>query len=190
MKKVPIHAMCYTFVAAAAFWGGMWTRDYLAVKKRAEASQRPARYLDHTAPEVRSFDIQGKSWSLADQRGKVVFLDFWSTRCAPCIAGLPELQAIASRFSQRADFALYGIALDSDGETVLSFCKKRNLNWTQLFEPGREFDNLVARAFEVRRIPCVCVIDKKGVVRYYDGTSSRSDAGGLQLLISKLLSEE
>lgn len=189
MKKTLLHLCGYLVFGAACFWAGALTRDYLVTKDRAEARQRPSRFLAKVAPAVRSQTLQSDSWVLAEQKGKVVVLEFWATWCGPCMAALPELKALDAEFSGRSDFALFGVSIDANVETVRASCLKNAVKWTQLFEPNREWDNSIAKAFEVRGVPFVCVLDKRGVVRYYDGRTIDGDARDIRSLIKKLLSE-
>ena len=42
-------------------------------------------------------DLDGRTWSLADLRGKVVLIPLWASWCEPCLAEMPTLQALAHR---------------------------------------------------------------------------------------------
>ena len=46
-------------------------------------------------PPLQALDMQGKSWTLADLRGRAVVLNFWATWCPPCRAEMPSLQQLA-----------------------------------------------------------------------------------------------
>lgn len=100
--------------------------------------------------------IDGKPWSLADHRGKVVLLTFWSS-----YVGAPEVhKKIHEEFGARDDFLMVGVALDPDPNKVKAYCQREGIEWVQLHEQGRplknengmilrEPDNSLARAFGV-----------------------------------------
>ena len=46
-------------------------------------------------------DVEGLKQVVARHRGKVVYLDFWATWCAPCVEALPELANIQKRYGER-----------------------------------------------------------------------------------------
>jgi peptide methionine sulfoxide reductase msrA/msrB len=46
--------------------------------------------------DVRLPDLDGKSVSLADYRGKKVYIKFWASWCPICLAGMPEVEALAA----------------------------------------------------------------------------------------------
>ena len=74
-----------------------------------------------------------------DQKGKVVFVDFWGIFCGPCIAELPEVQALANVFA-KDNFLLIGLH-ESSAEVaeVAEFARKREperFNWPSTGRPG------------------------------------------------------
>ncbi|MEJ7660536.1 MAG: TlpA disulfide reductase family protein [Hymenobacter sp.] len=66
----------------------------------ALATGRPA--PDFTLP-----DASGRPVALRSLRGKVVYLDFWATWCAPCLAEMPASRALRQRFAGRDVVFLY-----------------------------------------------------------------------------------
>lgn len=42
-----------------------------------------------------------KSTTLSAQRGKLVLLEFWTTWCSPCVAAMPQLQALQQRHARQ-----------------------------------------------------------------------------------------
>ncbi|MBW8808732.1 MAG: TlpA family protein disulfide reductase [Lysobacter sp.] len=45
-------------------------------------------------PQLRIATIDGKTYDLAEHRGRWVVVNFWATWCAPCIKEMPELSAL------------------------------------------------------------------------------------------------
>jgi thiol-disulfide isomerase/thioredoxin len=53
-------------------------------------------------------DTQGVKYKLADQKGKWVVVNFWAPWCPPCIAELPELNALQQ---QHKDILVIGVSV-------------------------------------------------------------------------------
>ena len=49
--------------------------------------------VEYAAPELSLQNINGKTESLAEYRGKVVLVNNWATWCPPCKAEMPTLVA-------------------------------------------------------------------------------------------------
>jgi thiol-disulfide isomerase/thioredoxin len=184
MKKFVLHLIGYTLVAGGSFWGGALTRDYLVTREAREQRGRYAKFLNQPAPSLASHTLDGVPWDLQAHKGKVVVIEAWATWCGPCIASLPKIKHIHERFGQRNDFMLVGVSLDKEPNTVKRFCADQGITWLQLIEPGKKFDNSIARALEVKGIPFMCIVDRKGVVRTYQHAS-----GDIERLIERLLAE-
>src|SRR5207248_1924165 len=56
--------------------------------------------------------LDGSRFDLAEQRGKVVLVDFWATWCGPCIAELPNVRAVYDQHHGNG-FEVVGVSLDS-----------------------------------------------------------------------------
>ncbi len=46
----------------------------------------------HAAEDFRLTDLEGKSQSLGQYRGKIVLVNFWATWCKPCTTEMPAMQ--------------------------------------------------------------------------------------------------
>src|SRR4249920_43072 len=62
------------------------------------------------APAVAMRDIDGKSISSTDLRGKVVLVNFWATWCPPCRAEIPDLIKLQDKY--RDKLVVLGISED------------------------------------------------------------------------------
>jgi len=100
--------------------------------------------------------LDGKSWTLKDQRGKVVVLNFWATWCPPCRKEMPDLEALYQQF---ADQGLVILAIsDEDAGKVKPFIAERKITYPILLDPGRKVNEL----FQIEGIPKTFVYDRNG----------------------------
>jgi peroxiredoxin len=111
-------------------------------------------------PDIETRTIDGQTWRLRDQRGKVLMLDFWATWCPPCVASIPHLKQIYNRFKSEPDFLMVGVSGDGDPDLVANFVKQHEIPWLQLVDPR----DPLAQAFGIQAIPSVWVIDREGRV--------------------------
>lgn len=115
------------------------------------------------APAVDLVDWQGRTFRLADQKGKVVVIDFWATWCALCRQALPSLDAIAQHFpSERV--AVVAINIDTDRDKADLFLSEhlRHPTMTLLRDPaGATLAN-----FGAEGMPAIYVVDANGIVRF------------------------
>jgi peroxiredoxin len=126
------------------------------------------------APAFTLTDNAGKQVSLADLRGKVVYLDFWGTWCAPCMTELTEhSHALKQQFEGR-DVAFVYISVN-DAETkwqkVLADKQLGSPNSVHLRSPNDE----VPTAYEVQGYPTYWLIDRAG--RIVDTQAPRPSEG-------------
>ncbi len=101
-------------------------------------------------------DLQGKSWHLADLRGKVVLVNFWATWCPPCRKEMPDLESLYSQFKEQG-FVVLAIS-DEESAKVSPFLAERSITYPVLLDPGRK----VNQEFEVEGIPKSFVYDRGG----------------------------
>jgi thiol-disulfide isomerase/thioredoxin len=72
--------------------------------------------------------------SLASYRGKVVYLDFWASWCAPCQAALPALEELRKEFP--ADqFQVVAVNVDTDPEKALRLLAKHKIGYPSATDP-------------------------------------------------------
>ena len=101
-------------------------------------------------------DLQGKTWTLSELRGRIVLVNFWATRCQPCRKEMPDLEALYTQFKGEGLIVL-GIS-DEDAAKVRSFIAERQVTYPILLDPGRKVNDL----FQVEGIPKTFVYDREG----------------------------
>jgi thiol-disulfide isomerase/thioredoxin len=119
---------------------------------------------DDFAPKFTLKDIDGKEVSLNDFKGKLIYIDFWSTWCAPCVAEMPASKKLQTRYESEDIIFLY-ISIDEDEKKWKEFVVKNKLKGTQLRTNG--WNSPVAKVYGISAVPEYILIDQKGKIIKY-----------------------
>lgn len=129
---------------------------------KAEKIDAPVYNKDVTDPlqfSLRRVD-GGDPVKLAQSRGKVVVLNFWTTWCVYCNQMEAMLADVRGKFSGRDDVVFLAVNADEDAAAVAPFLQDQKPGGTLLFADG------VNQALQVKSIPTVLVLDKSGKIAY------------------------
>jgi thiol-disulfide isomerase/thioredoxin len=99
--------------------------------------------------------------SIAQHRGKVVYVDFWASWCAPCLKAVPALEKLRKEFPA-SDFQVIAINLDRDLDRAQKFLADHPVGYPSASDP----DGKLPEAFGLETMPTSYLIDRNGVVRY------------------------
>ena len=103
-------------------------------------------------------DFDGRSWSLADFKGRYVYVDMWATWCAPCRRELPYLKALADKFLD-AQISFVGLSIDSYNEKWSQMVMNGEMPGVQLYlGTGSSFQ----KNYGIDAIPRFILIDRNG----------------------------
>ena len=123
--------------------------------------------------------------ALSQFRGKVVYLDFWASWCAPCLTAIPEIEKLRSEFGGDR-FEVLAVNLDQKKKKALRFLSKTPISYPSCSDPkGRLPDQ-----FGLDTMPTAYLIDKKGVIRYVHRGFQRGDGEKIREEIRALLREK
>jgi cytochrome c biogenesis protein CcmG, thiol:disulfide interchange protein DsbE len=119
---------------------------------------------------------------LAEYRGKIVYIDFWSAWCAPCRRTMPELNALRDELS-RDQFEIISVNIDAvtaDG--------RRFLEQVPVDHPvAADAAGQASARYGVKAVPAGFLIDRAGVVRKVVTGTAAEDIGQLRTSVSLLI---
>jgi peroxiredoxin len=101
--------------------------------------------------------LDGGKFRLADQRGKVVLVNFWATWCPPCLEEMPAMERLWRRHKD-AGFVLVAVSVDTDPGKVAPFVAEHRLT----FPVALDSTMSVANKYGVRALPSSFIVGKDG----------------------------
>ncbi len=108
-------------------------------------------------------DREGKEISLSSLRGKVVFLNFWTSWCRYCKAEMPDMQKVHEEYKDK-DVVILAVnitALEKNGvEDVNKFLKEKKFTFPVLYDK----DGAVSVQYRVSSLPTTYILNKDGMV--------------------------
>lgn len=109
-----------------------------------------------------SFQVDGKSSSLADLRGKVVVLNFWASWCPPCVDETPSLNQLQQRIAPRGGTVL-GISADTDPSAYEQFLKDHGVIFPTYRDPVEQGKlSQIGLNYGTSMYPETYIIDRHG----------------------------
>jgi len=91
-------------------------------------------------------------------KGRVIILDFWFTKCAPCVASIPELNLLAKKYPE---IVFLSVTFDKK-EIIEEF-----LNKMVIYYPvGSDTKKKTINAFKVQNYPQTFLINKEGIIQW------------------------
>jgi cytochrome c biogenesis protein CcmG, thiol:disulfide interchange protein DsbE len=94
-------------------------------------------------------------------RGRVLYLDFWASWCAPCQQSFPWMQAMKDAYGAQG-LSVVAMNLDQHRPDAERFLARFHPNFDVRFDPQGE----AAERFKVQGMPTSVIIDRRGVVRF------------------------
>jgi thiol-disulfide isomerase/thioredoxin len=138
----------------------------IAVLVGCDASTTPP--LGDAPPEVEAADWLNADTpqSLAGLKGSVVLIEFWATWCGPCVAGIPHLNELQSKYRDQGLRILS--FTDQDRETVDSFQQKTKAPIEYTVGLGSR----LSKAYGVTGIPHAFVVARDGKLLWHGHPAS------------------
>lgn len=126
-------------------------------------------------------DNSGASIKLSNYKGKYVLLQFWGSRCGPCIDEMPDIKKIRDAYNPD-QLEVISFTTDRDSTDFSRAVVKYNMTWHNIFDGG-----YVCSLYGVNAIPSLYLVNKEGIIVYsrledYDG-----DLKKLNDLLSRLI---
>lgn len=119
--------------------------------------------------------------NLKDQKGKVVFMNFWATWCPPCIAEMPSINDLAVQLKDNKNIQFITVDADQNFSKSIPFMRKHHFVLPLYKAKGEIPFGLFGKV-----IPTTLIFDKKGKRVFYHEGAADYGAYKMQAYLIKL----
>lgn len=125
------------------------------------------------------------SINLAQYRGKVVYVDFWASWCAPCKLSFPFMDQLRLTYPTK-DLVIITIDVDHDRKAATAFLTQAGTTLPVIYDP----DGKIASSFDVATMPTSFLFDRSGHQRFVHRGFFESKAGEYYQHVRALVDEK
>ncbi|MGH8539893.1 MAG: TlpA family protein disulfide reductase [Stenotrophobium sp.] len=120
----------------------------------------------------------------SDFHGKVIYLDFWTSWCAPCRESFPLMEKLSAELGA-GGFQVLAVNLDAQPADALKFLRGQDVH----FPVVDGVSESVPEQYGIKAMPAAYIIDRGGTVRAVRSDLRQSELKEVRALIVELLQE-
>lgn len=126
----------------------------------------------------------GDPLNLAAYKGRVVYLDFWASWCAPCKLSFPFMEQMARQYGP-SGFVVLAVNVDHSHESAQRFLSQYGGSANIIYDSSGK----IASLMKVKEMPTSILIDRKGKVRITNNGFFLGRTGTYETEIEELIHE-
>lgn len=136
------------------------------------------------APDFKTVTTSGQTVTLDNYKNRVLLLDFFASWCIPCRTSVPHLVELNRKYGKQG-FQILGISADESERGLLAFSDRYGINY-----PLAMADNTIQKAYGIRSLPVMFIIDRNGKIDQVYMGFSNDIARAMEDRIKKLLTAQ
>lgn len=112
-----------------------------------------------TAPDFTAELVGGETFTLSENKGKVVLINIWATWCGPCVGEMPAFEKLNKEYGD--DLKIVAVNCVEDKGTVDAFVKDNGYTFPIAYDENGEINN----RYPTDGIPYTLVVGKDGEIK-------------------------
>jgi thiol-disulfide isomerase/thioredoxin len=96
---------------------------------------------------------------LAQNKGSVIYLDFWASWCVPCRKSFPWLNHLKAKYGEN-NFKVISVNVDEEHDLALKFLEKSPAHFPVIYDPEGE----IASKYKLKGMPSSFLINQQGEI--------------------------
>ncbi|MEQ8903827.1 TlpA disulfide reductase family protein [Ekhidna sp.] len=153
------------------------------IKQVADAKKEVKRMKGEPFPAFELTTLDGETYTKDQLKGKIFLVNFWFTRCGPCIKEMPEMNEMVEEFKNEG--IVFLAPTFDDEQQVRKFLEKREF----IYESIPDVKDFCVE-MNVRSYPTHFVVNREGIIDKVVIGYSVMTVGTLKKSIRKLLKSE
>ena len=157
--------------------GMLWTGFFDADTSQIENIEGP--FLSDSDYRFTMETTNGKTVSLNDYRGDVVFVNVWASWCPPCVAEMPTIQTLYENVGGQDNIRFILLSMDEQHQKAINFMERKEFPMPYHFPASS-----IPTQFRSQYLPTTYIISKEGRVVYKkEGIADYSSTNFAQWMI-------
>ena len=103
----------------------------------------------------------GSTFTLSEQKGKVVLINFWATWCGPCVYEMPALNDLGALYADSEDVCVVTVNCGDRASVVRTFMEQKGFTLPVVCDER----NQVCGRWGIMSIPTTVIFDRTGSIR-------------------------
>lgn len=114
--------------------------------------------------------------------GRIVYVDFWASWCAPCAQSFPWLNKMHERYGDR--LVIVGVNVDANADDAQRFLSRYPARFDIVRDPNGE----LAEHYRIEGMPSTVILDGQGRILHQHSGYRAGDAAQYEAWIQQALS--
>ncbi len=124
-------------------------------------------------------DVDGKRIHFSDFKEKTIFMNFWATWCAPCVAEMPDIHNLYEETGDKVNFVM--ISVDQDENKAKKYVDDKAFHFPIYF-----LRSGLPSGYNTHSIPTTYLIDKTGRIRVENSGMAKYNTSSFRNLLTKI----
>ena len=164
-------------------------KDLLTEESRKEIDDLYAKVTtslkaNSLAPDFEMMTPEGKILKFSEVWGKIIYIDIWSTWCAPCCKEIPYIAKLVEHYKDNSGIEFISISLDKNLKDWRKFLEDHQPGWKQFVIPEKQ-QRAFLKLYGINGIPRFMVFTKEG--RIIDTNAPRPSSKNITNYLDKIL---
>jgi thiol-disulfide isomerase/thioredoxin len=161
---------------------------------RSGGEKKPSKYppLASAVAQADLKTMDGTTFKIADEKGKIILINMWATWCGPCLAEMPSFVKMKEKYGP-SGFEILGLDTDDESETLMDdinkVVKEKGINYPIVFS-DLQTQAALLNISKFNGIPQSFLVDADGNLRGVFKGANQENVVRIEAMVAGMLGQE